>query len=216
MKKAFPIVVLVSGQGSNLQAIIDAKLPIEIKAVISNRSDAYALKRAEQAGISSVILDHRLYKTREEYDQALADCISRYQPKLIVLAGFMRLLSRDFIRQFYGRIINIHPSLLPKYPGLHTHEQVVAAGDKVHGVSVHFVDDQLDGGPLIAQAETEVGAADTAATLKTKVHQLEHRIYPQVIRWFAEDRLRLDERRVFLDSHLLTASGRLLKLIVLD
>src|SRR3989338_6642190 len=164
MKEKLPIVVLISGFGSNLQAIIDAVangLAVDIKAVISNQPDAYGLKRAEQAGIPTQVIDHRAFKNRDAFDAALADCISSYQPQLIVLAGFMRLLGPVFIRGFYGQLINIHPSLLPKYPGLNTHEQAIVAGDKVHGVSIHFVDEGMDAGPLIAQAEVTIASIDT-------------------------------------------------------
>lgn len=199
------LVILISGNGSNLQAIMDAiaakKLSAQIVAVISNRADAYGLERAKKANIPTEILEKKNFADVAAYDAALQISIDQYHPDLIILAGFMRILTADFVEHFAGKILNIHPSLLPKYPGLHTHEKVIENKDKEHGVSVHFVTEELDGGPLIAQAKLSVSAVDTAATLKEKIHKLEHRLYPEVIRWFAEGRLKMKDGQVFLDGN---------------
>ena len=188
-EKSFPIVVLISGNGTNLQAIIDFTKQQDhhtnISAVISNKDTAFGLQRARNAGLVTAILDAKLYADRSAYDEALAALIDEYRPKLVVLAGFMRILSNDFITHFRQRLINIHPSLLPKYKGLHTHQRVLDAGDSVHGCSVHFVNEELDGGKIIAQAQCTVDANDSVTSLKAKVQQLEHRLYPQVIQRFA-------------------------------
>ena len=188
-EKLFPIVVLISGNGTNLQAIIDFIQQqhhyIDISAVISNKDTAFGLQRAKNAGLVTAILDAKLYANRSAYDEALAALIDKYRPKLVVLAGFMRILSNDFVTHFHQRLINIHPSLLPKYKGLHTHQRVLDAGDIVHGCSVHFVNEQLDGGKIIAQAQCTVDANDSVTSLKEKVQQLEHQLYPQVINQFA-------------------------------
>jgi phosphoribosylglycinamide formyltransferase-1 len=200
------VVVLISGSGSNLQAIIDAAatgLPIEVSAVISNQANAYGLTRAEQAGIATAVLDHRAFKQREAYDQALLNLIDDYQPGLVALAGFMRILTPGFVRRYQGRMFNIHPSLLPKFRGLHTHQRALDAGERQHGASVHFVTEELDGGPLIVQAQVPVLPGDDAERLAARVLQREHRIYPLAIRWFAEGRLRLDPQgRVVLDDEV--------------
>ena len=179
------LVVLISGNGSNLQAIIDAisdqGLQAEVRAVISNN-----------ANIAAEVLDHRRFPSREAYDQELQVLIDRYQPDLVVLAGFMRILTEDFVNHYHGRMLNIHPSLLPKYQGLNTHQRVLEAGDNIHGVSVHFVTPELDGGPVILQAEVPVHPGDSADDLAQRVHQQEHVIYPLVIRWFSEKRLILE------------------------
>lgn len=198
-----PIVILISGNGSNLQAIIDAiraGLPAEIRAVISNNPQAYGLSRAREAGIPAEVIDHHDYDSRAAFDQALMSRIDYYQPKLVVLAGFMRILTDEFVKHYYGRMINIHPSLLPRHQGLNTHQRVLDAGDKIHGVSVHFVSPELDAGPVILQAEIPVYTDDDADTLAERIHQQEHRIYPQVIHWFADDRLRLRGNNVLLDD----------------
>lgn len=184
-----PIVVLISGSGSNLQAIIDADLPIEIRAVISNRADAYGLTRAEAAGIATAVLDHKNFPDRESYDAALQALIDSYTPKLLVLAGFMRILSDGFVRHYEGRMMNIHPSLLPKYRGLDTHARAIEAGDKEAGCSVHFVTPELDAGPVIVQARVPIFKNDTPETLAARVLEQEHRIYPEAIRRFAEGKL---------------------------
>jgi phosphoribosylglycinamide formyltransferase-1 len=203
-----PLVVLISGGGTNLQAIIDAAaadLPVDIRAVISNEADAFGLERARRAGIETRVLDHRAFADREAYDVALATLIDEYEPGLVVLAGFMRILTAGFVRHFHGRMLNIHPSLLPRYRGLDTHARVLAAGDREHGATVHFVTEELDGGPLIVQARVPVLANDDPQALAHRVLEKEHLIYPAAIRWFAQGRLRLDEHRVMLDGTPLTA-----------
>jgi phosphoribosylglycinamide formyltransferase-1 len=198
------LVVLISGNGSNLQAIIDAikeqGLQAEVRAVISNNPDAYGLTRARDADIAAEVLDHRTFPSREAYDRELQCLIDRYQPDLVVLAGFMRILTEDFVNHYYGRMLNIHPSLLPKYQGLNTHQRVLEAGDNVHGVSVHFVTPELDGGPVILQAEVPVHPGDSPDDLAQRVHQQEYLIYPLVIRWFTEKRLVLKGETVRFDG----------------
>ena len=174
------IVVLISGSGTNLQAIIDASevadYPGSIVAVISNKSDAYGLTRAENANIATVALSHKDFDSRENYDQALIAEIDQFSPDVIVLAGFMRILSPDFVKHYQGKLVNIHPSLLPKYQGLNTHQRAIDAGDKVHGVSVHFVTEELDGGPVILQAKVPVLEHDSSDDLAARIHEQEHRI----------------------------------------
>ena len=201
--RPLPVVVLISGGGTNLQAIIDAAeqgLPIEIRAVISNRPDAYGLERARRAGIPTEVLDHRDYPDRESFDQALARLIDSYQPELVLLAGFMRILTPGFVHHYAGRMFNIHPSLLPRHQGLHTHERALQAGDSEHGASIHFVTEELDGGPVILQALVPVKEGDTPDTLAARVLEQEHRIYPLAVKWFAEGRLALDGNRVLFDG----------------
>lgn len=192
-----PVVVLISGSGSNLQALIDGakqgSLPIEIRAVISNEADAFGLERARLAGIEARVLSHRNFPSREGYDQALASLIDRYRPQLVALAGFMRILTAAFVARYHGRMFNIHPSLLPKYRGLHTHRRALEAKETVHGASVHFVTEELDGGPLVLQARVPVELGDDPDTLAARVLRQEHRIYPQVVSWVAQGRLRLGE-----------------------
>ena len=189
------LAVLISGSGSNLQALIDAShhrdSPFEIGLVISNRADAFGLARAQRAGIPTQTLSHRGFDTREAYDAALGERLSQEAPGLIALAGFMRILTPGFVSQWKGRMLNIHPSLLPRYRGLHTHERVLDAGDPVHGATVHFVTAELDGGPAILQARVPVHADDDPARLAARVLEQEHRIYPLAARWFAEGRLAL-------------------------
>lgn len=205
------VVVLISGSGSNLQALIDslagADAPVVIRAVISNRADAYGLERARQAGIETCFLDHKAYADRESFDAALIQAIDGFDADLVLLAGFMRILSADFVRHYQGRLLNIHPSLLPKYKGLHTHQRALEAGDVEHGCSVHFVTEELDGGPLVVQAAIPVESDDTPETLAQRVHVQEHVIYPLAMRWFAEGRVRLGEHGAMLDGELLPASG---------
>ncbi len=183
------VVVLLSGRGSNFQAIVEAALPIEIVAVISNRPQAAGLAFAREHGLKTVALDHTVHTEREAFDAQLADEIERHQPDLVVLAGYMRILSPAFIKRFEGRLLNIHPSLLPMFPGLKTHERALAEGVKIHGCTVHFVTAQLDHGPIVIQAAVPVRADDTTITLATRVLAQEHQIYPQAIRWFAEGKL---------------------------
>ncbi|MCP1622901.1 phosphoribosylglycinamide formyltransferase [Pseudomonas nitroreducens] len=205
------VVVLISGSGSNLQALIDslagADTPAVIRAVISNRADAYGLERARQANIETRFLDHKSYADRESFDAALIQAIDGLDADLVLLAGFMRILSADFVRHYQGRLLNIHPSLLPKYKGLHTHQRALEAGDAEHGCSVHFVTEELDGGPLVVQAAIPVESDDTPETLAQRVHVQEHVIYPLAMRWFAEGRVRLGEHGATLDGELLPASG---------
>lgn len=206
------VVVLISGSGSNLQALIDSIAndgnPARIAAVISNRADAYGLVRAQNAGIATTVLDHKGFAGREAFDAALIETIDAHAPDLVILAGFMRILTSDFVRHYQGRLLNIHPSLLPNYKGLHTHQRVIEAGDAEHGCSVHFVTEELDGGPLVVQAVLPVRAGDTAESLAERVHQQEHRIYPLAMRWFAEGRLQLRDGQVELDGQPLPACGR--------
>ncbi|MEJ2612407.1 MAG: phosphoribosylglycinamide formyltransferase [Candidatus Thiodiazotropha sp.] len=198
------VVVLISGHGSNLQAIIDAAsngLPIDIVAVISNRPNVYGLERAAQAGIETALLQHKDFPDRDSFDQALVALIDHYTPELVILAGFMRILSADFVRHYTGRILNIHPSLLPKHRGLDTHQRALDSGDTLHGATVHFVTEELDGGPLISQAQVTVESSDNASTLAKRVLDKEHQLYPLAIRWFAQGRLKLDDsENVILDN----------------
>lgn len=209
------VVVLLSGTGSNLQALIDSDdvkdSPATLRAVISNRADAYGLQRAKDAGIATRVLDHKAFEGREAFDAALIEVIDTFKPQLVILAGFMRILSADFVRHYQGRLLNIHPSLLPKYKGLHTHQRALDAGDREHGCSVHFVTEELDGGPLVVQAVIPVESEDSAQRLAQRVHAQEHRIYPLAVRWFAEGRLSLDEQGALLDGQLLAASGHLIR-----
>ena len=209
------VVVLLSGTGSNLQALIDSTRtgdsPVRIAAVISNRSDAYGLQRARDAGIETLSLDHKAFDGREAFDRALVELIDAFDPKLVVLAGFMRILSADFVRHYAGRLLNIHPSLLPKYKGMHTHQRSIDAGGREHGCSGHFVTEELDGGPLVVQAVVPVESDDSAQTLAQRVHTQEHRIYPLAVRWFAEGRLILGDQGALLDGQLLAASGPLIR-----
>ena len=207
-------VILISGSGSNLQAIIDAAssgdLPLEIAAVISNVPEAYGLQRAARADISTHALDHRKFSQRELFDAELIRTIEQYQPDIVVLAGFMRILSNDFVHRYLGRLINIHPSLLPKYPGLNTHQRAIDAQDRFHGVTVHYVIPELDAGPNIVQAKVEITENDSAETLAKRVQQQEHIIYPMVLKWLSEGRLELRGDHATLDGEELPKSGLLL------
>ena len=195
------VVVLLSGRGSNLEAIVAAHLSIEIVAVISNQPTATGLEFARTQGLRTVALDQNAYPNREAFDVALADDIDSHAPDLVVLAGYMRILSPAFITRFDGRLLNIHPSLLPAFPGLKTHQRALAEGVKIHGCTVHFVTTQLDHGPIVIQAAVPVLPDDTADTLAARVLQQEHHIYPQAIRWFAENRLiKIDGRVNLLGS----------------
>ena len=202
-----PIAVLISGRGSNLQAIIDSvandQLPAEIRVVISNRPGAAGLLLAEDAGIVTRVLDHTTFADRDAFDRALAELIDGYRAKLVLLAGFMRILSPAFVKHFAGRLLNIHPSLLPEFQGLHTHERVLHANTKRHGASVHFVTEELDGGPVIVQAGVAVFPDDDPDRLAARVLAQEHRIYPLAVRWYAEGRIRLGEDGVIMDGKAL-------------
>lgn len=190
------IVVLISGRGSNLAALLEAQLPVTVAAVISSRDDAPGLAIAEAHGISVAVVAHRDHASREAFDAALAAAIDRHAPALVVLAGFMRILTPGFVLHYAGRLINIHPSLLPAFTGLDTHRRALEAGVKIHGCTVHFVTQELDHGPIIAQAAVPVLEDDTEVSLAARVLAEEHRILPQAIRWFAEGRLAITDRRV--------------------
>ena len=202
-----PIVVLISGSGSNLRAIAECArggtLPVEIRAVISDRSAAAGLAWAANSRLPAIAISPRDFADRAAFDRALADRIEGYAPRLVVLAGFMRILGREFVERFAGRMLNIHPSLLPRHRGLHTHQRALEAGDAVHGASVHFVTPELDGGPVVLQARVPVRTDDTEATLAARVLAQEHRIYPQCIGWFAAGRLQLRGGVAVLDGRVL-------------
>ena len=195
-------VILISGRGSNMEALLGAGLPGVCAAVISNRPDAAGLAWAAGRGITTVAIDHRGFASRGEFDAALAAEIERHAPDLVLLAGFMRILGDDFVRRFEGRLLNIHPSLLPAFPGVKTHAQALAAGVRLHGCSVHFVTPALDGGPIIAQAAVPVLAGDDEATLGRRVLVEEHLLYPRVARWFLDGRLRLVDGRAQLTDEM--------------
>ena len=188
------VAVLISGRGSNLQALLDAGLPIT--TVISNEAEAKGLETAAARGVATRIVEHRRFSSREAFDAALACEIDRAAPQLIALAGFMRVLTPGFVARYKERLLNIHPSLLPAFSGLRTHERVLAAGAKVHGCSVHFVTTELDHGPIVIQAAVPVRSEDTAETLAARVLRQEHVIYPRAVRWFLEDRLVIEANRV--------------------
>jgi phosphoribosylglycinamide formyltransferase 1 len=185
------IVILISGRGSNMEAILRAGVPVEVRAVISNRPYAKGLALAAARGIKTIALDHTEYKTREAFDDALAKTIDALKPDFIVLAGFLRILSDAFVKRYPKRIVNIHPSLLPAFPGLNTHQRVLDAGVKIHGATVHFVTSDLDHGPIIAQTAVRVTQDDTDDSLATRVLSAEHILYPQVLRWLVEGRVEL-------------------------
>ncbi|TVT72354.1 MAG: phosphoribosylglycinamide formyltransferase [Pseudomonas sp.] len=204
------VVVLISGSGSNLQALIDSQAednPARIRAVISNRADAFGLTRAQDADIPTAVLDHKAFDGRESFDAALMVVIDEHAPDLVILAGFMRILTPGFVRHYQGRLLNIHPSLLPKYKGLDTHRRALEAGDSEHGCSVHFVTEELDGGPVAIQAALAVEPGENIEQLTQRVHSAEHQIYPLAMRWFAEGRLRLAEQGAMLDDVNLPTSG---------
>ena len=194
------VVILISGRGSNMEAIVRAGLPAKVSAVISNRADAAGLKFAAQSGLLVRVVDERGFSSRGAFDAALEAAIEQHSPDLVALAGFMRILGGDFVRHYSGRMVNIHPSLLPAFPGLHTHRRALQEGVKLHGCTVHFVTPQVDHGPIIAQAAIPVRAGDTEATLAARVLQQEHRIYPLAIRWFVEGRLAVENGIVRVDA----------------
>lgn len=208
MKK---LVVLFSGNGSNLQSILDAcangRIHGSVAAVFSNKASAYGLVRAERAGIPAIALDARDFSDRESFDRQLMREIDACAPDVVVLAGYMRILSPGFVAHYHDRLLNIHPSLLPKYPGLHTHRQALENGDAEHGTSVHFVTDELDGGPVILQAKVPVFAEDSEADITERVQHQEHAIYPLVINWFVEGRLAMREGKAWLDGKPLPLQG---------
>jgi phosphoribosylglycinamide formyltransferase 1 len=201
-----PIVILISGRGSNMGALIGASLgaAYSVTHVFSDRADAGGLTLARGLGVGSSALPCAKGVTRTDYDQALATAIDEFSPALIVLAGFMRILSAQFVEKYAGRILNIHPSLLPKYAGLHTHRRAIEAGEREHGATVHFVTEELDGGPRIIQARVAIIAEDTEATLSQRVQIQEHRIYPLAVSWFAQGRLRCQGGRAWLDGRALS------------
>ena len=209
--KTLKVVVLISGSGSNLQALIDGvatgDLPIEIAAVISNRPDVFGLTRATNAGIPTAVLDHKGFASREAFDQELMRTIDVYNPGLVVLAGFMRILTAEFTQHYLGRMLNIHPSLLPKFQGLHTHQRAIDAGERHHGVTVHFVTAELDGGPAIVQAVVPVLEGDDASQLAKRVQRQEHVIYPLAVKWFAQGDLKMQDGKAELKGELLPACG---------
>jgi len=209
--RAKRVVVLISGSGSNLQTLIDGRnsgeLPIEIAAVVSNRPNVLGLERATGAGIATHILDHKTFASREDFDDALMAIIDSYDPALVVLAGFMRILTPAFTQHYLGRMLNIHPSLLPKYQGLHTHQRALDAGENYHGVTVHFVTAELDGGPAAIQARVPIVEGDDAESLAKRVQRQEHVIYPLAVKWFAEERLTMNHGKALLDGELLSVAG---------
>ncbi|WP_319381634.1 phosphoribosylglycinamide formyltransferase [Thiomicrorhabdus sp.] len=201
------IAVLISGNGSNLQALIDYQrqhpASYEIVLVISNKADAFGLQRAQNAAIPTAILDHRAYDSRESFDLALSKELDRAEIDLIVLAGFMRILTPWFTEKYLGKMLNIHPSLLPKYTGLHTHQRALDAGDREHGLSIHFVTPELDGGPVILQATVPVETGDNADSLARKVHAQEHIAYPVAVDWYCRKRITLNNNQAYFDQQLL-------------
>lgn len=205
------VVVLVSGSGSNLQAIMDAAAQsdgFQIAGVLSNRADAYGLVRAANAGIPTALIEHRLYANRETFDAALIEQIDTWQADLVVLAGFMRILTDGFVEHYNGRLINIHPSLLPKFKGLNTHARALEAGEAEHGCTVHFVSPELDAGAPIVQAATRIHVDDSVETLQERIHHLEHRIYPVAVEWFVSERLTQRGGLAFLDGEQLPPGGK--------
>ena len=205
------LVILVSGGGSNLQSLIDGcengDINATVSAVISNNPDAGGLERAARASIPNVAIDHRAFDSRESFDIALSELIDSFSPDLVILAGFMRILTPGFVDHFLGRMMNIHPSLLPAYPGLHTHRRAIEAGDKKAGATVHFVTPELDGGPSIVQAQVAIESTDDERSLASKVLAFEHKIYPEAVKWFCDDRLIMDNNGVKLDNQPISEHG---------
>ena len=202
------VVVLISGNGSNLQAMLDDPCDVyDVVAVFSNRPGVFGLERAATAGVDHHCIDHKNFADRASFDAAMQNAIDEYQPDLVVLAGFMRILTPDFVRHFLGRLINIHPSLLPKYPGLNTHQRAIDAGDCRGGATVHFVTEELDGGPAIVQLEVPILPGDTSESLAERVYLQEHRMYPLAVRLFAEGRLTLHGNRAHFDGQALPLCG---------
>ncbi len=195
-------VILISGNGSNLQSMIDNALNIRlnIRCVISNNPNAYGLERAQKSRIPTRVINHRDFLKREDFDALLTKTIDEYRPEIVILAGFMRILSTQITQKYLGKMFNIHPSLLPKFPGLNTHQRAIEAGEKIHGASVHFVTETLDGGAIIAQCVVEIKQNDTAQSLAKRVLIEEHKLYPRVIQWFSQNRLKLSDGNVILDG----------------
>jgi phosphoribosylglycinamide formyltransferase 1 len=200
------LVILISGRGSNMQALVEAKLPIRIAAVISNRPDAAGLEIAKAHGFETRVLDQRAYSAREAFDAALAETIDGYEPDLIALAGFMRILGDSFVNRYDGKLMNVHPSLLPAFPGLDTHTRALKEGVKIHGCTVHFVTPLVDHGPIIIQSAVQVLPDDTEESLARRVLQQEHHIYPEAVRWFMEGRLKLSDNRVEVSNAIVDDS----------
>ena len=211
------LVILVSGGGSNLQSLIDGcagdKINATVAAVISNNPNAGGLERAAKAGIPNLAIDHRAFNSRETFDQALSELIDSFSPDLVILAGFMRILTAEFVDHYLGRMMNIHPSLLPAYPGLNTHQRAIEAGDKKAGATVHFVTPELDGGPPIIQAQANIDATDNKETLAAKVLTYEHKIYPEAVNCFCNNRLVMQDNQVRLDKKPVPESGIIYNLI---
>ena len=207
MKK---IVILISGRGSNMLSLLDANLPGAVAAVISNRADAGGLAIAQARGIATAVISHRDYPDRETFDQTLAKLIDGYAPDLVVLAGFMRILSAPFVQHYHGRLINIHPSLLPAFTGVHTHQRAIDEGVKVHGCTVHFVTPDLDAGPIIIQAVVPVLPDDTEHSLAARVLREEHRIYPQAVSWLCQEKVWLNEAGRVVNQDLEFADAALI------
>lgn len=209
MTDKLPVVILISGHGSNMCALADraknGDLPIEIHAVISDRPEAPGLLRAQERGIETAVLRLQDFNSREDFDIRLGETVERFGPRLVLLAGYMKILSSHFVRKFAGRLLNIHPSLLPKYSGLRTHQRALEAGDREHGASVHFVTEELDGGPLVIQGRISLRSHDTVESLSAKVHLVEHMIYPQAVEWFASGRLELREGVARMDGRILNS-----------
>ncbi len=201
------IVVVISGSGSNLQSIIDAtesgQIDGKVVGVVSNKAHVFGLERAAKHHIPTKVIEHTSFSSRDDFDQALENAIDDFSADVVVLAGFMRILGAKITKHFHGRIFNIHPSLLPKYPGLHTHQRALEAGDAYHGCSIHFVTAELDGGPLVAQSKIAVSLDDTEPSLMAKVQKLEHILYPQVIERFCSERLKLSEHGAMFDGRLI-------------
>lgn len=205
------LVILVSGGGSNLQSLIDGcangEINASVSAVISNNPNAGGLERAAKAGIPNVAIDHRTFDSRESFDLALSELIDSFSPDLVILAGFMRILTPTLVNHYLGQMMNIHPSLLPAYPGLHTHRRAIEAGDKKAGATVHFVTPELDGGPSIIQAQVGIESSDNEDSLASKVLAFEHKIYPQAVKWFCSNRLVMDNGEVRLDNKPIPKTG---------
>lgn len=208
------LVILISGSGSNMAAIVDGvkagEIDADVAAVVSNKAEVAGLQKAQDRDVPTLVLSHKDYANREAYDLALLEKIAEYEPDLIVLAGFMRVLSPVFVSRYHDCILNIHPSLLPKYQGLNTHQRVLDAGDKEHGVTVHFVNEELDDGPNVIQAVIAVEEGDTPDSLQQKVHKQEHIIYPIAVKWFVEGRLKVKSRIATLDGKELPKTGLVL------
>lgn len=205
------LVILISGSGTNMVNLIEhcqaGRINAQVVAVISNKADAGGLSKARELGVESIALPHTDYASRDDYDHALRQAVENYQPDLVILAGFMRILTPVFVSAFARRLLNIHPSLLPKYKGIHTHQRALDAGDSEHGVSVHFVTEELDGGPVVLQAKVPIFPGDEADDLQARVHEQEYRIYPLVVKWFCADRLACTAEGVVLDGNILGPQG---------